>query len=425
MSPKLIEELDERDELFEEDWDDESSSDSDMDDDGKEILKARASQIAKFNQYTPQASVYKCWSINLFRGRGKLILFMFLVLMIQISTPLILFGYARRQLRTHDVVNLWTDLAKKYAASADSGRDFVTNETVPLSPLTWAWDDPTINVLLIKKFVGLSFMVLVFLQNDQALLGYDLEAHNFKKYFPMVPRWIRWMDNGVNAWTLTMIGIAMGPLFEVQDTVVDVLLNSIGLIFVANLDNLAASGICYGFDQKEFDELVETFRRRYLKELIRDGPHHTDDTLPLVSVLISFFRLFNIINMSVQMSAYAVLTLEPNEDLKKQMNAQVPTIHMPSFSKLLESSDIWAPMGIGFLVLGGAMSSIRFAQGCFEARNASSRKLEKLRTNYQVHEFDAQGFFASVILRRPDPRYQIAFFKKVAMKEAGELAKED
>jgi len=378
------------------------------------VNQVKMQNIHKRHQFTPQANLYKCWSINLFKGRPKLLLFTYCVVLIQILAPLFLFGYARRQFRERDVVNGWVQVWNTY----DRDRSNTTLYPNSISLIGWVREDDEALKFFQLRILGVLFMVVIFLQNDEALLELDMTSNNFQKIFPRVGCFANFVDTWCNCVCMTIVGLAVGPVFEACDTVGDLILNAVGLLFLSNIDDFATSGINYGYDVREFDEIVDEFRKRHLRELAAVD-NAEKETLTLTSHVCSFFRLVNFVMAGIQLPVFLILTMDENPRLEAEVTNHWFANHIPGFAKLAPLWRDWLPYTVLLLVAWMAMKIFMFVQGylLWQRADEDSKEMEQIRSHYQVMDFDIEGFLSNVVMRRPDPRYQFELSRQIARRE--------
>jgi len=196
------------------------------------------------------------------------------------------------------------------------------------------------------------------------------------------------------------------------------ILNSVGLLFLSNIDDFATSGINYGYDAREFDEIVDEFRKRHLRELAAVD-NAEKETLTLTSHVCSFFRLVNFVMAGIQLPVFLVLTMDENPRLEAEVTNHWFANHIPGFAKLAPLWRDWLPYTVLLLMAWMAMKIFMFVQGylLWQRADEDSKEMERIRAHYQVMDFDIEGFLSNVVMRRPDPRYQFELSRQIARRE--------
>lgn len=249
----------------------------------------------------PRANVYRAHALGLdaMKGTKKATIYTVLIVFIQVLGGFFVLSYSHRYWRRHNIEPLWQYLQDQYQERGD-------DSSLPF----WQWlmVDEDCGSLIQRKILGVAFILMLFLHYDTALQEqeYELQVIPVKK-----EKWFwLWTDCLCRGMTSLLVGLSTGTLLNECGTVPEVILDSVGLLFLCNLDQLD-TGISYGVTEELFHRVVKDKYCRFsylanLGEMI-ESRHR-------LKICAKLFRLLNLVTLCIQTAIFA--TLVPKHELE-------------------------------------------------------------------------------------------------------------
>lgn len=357
---------------------------------------------------------------------------------VQLSIPFFLYGSLRNYVRTHEFVSTY-ELSQEMYANRTGIESAAPGHSIEDDFFDWAWNDRLMTVLVEKKIVGFLFMFVVFLHIDRQMLSQDAESVNLRRYFPDYSRfwvWLGILANGLNG---MVVGFISAQFFESADTIMELIVESLALLFLMNLDDLSG-GINFGVSEAVFADVIEKFRedwyedfcaQQHCKHANRQANKQTgerlgdytsyhdqddsdkfdesdalelDDHLTGMSLVLCFCRAVNLLLFVIEVPLY--LTVSARSEIPDASRGVRRLV--PSFFLLVDTFHHWGLWCFLLLLLSWTVNI-----GGFYMSDRSRRSLDRI----QIEKKDCLGFISKVLLRRPDPRWQ----NRVAFEVATQL----
>lgn len=209
----------------------------------------------------PDGNLYRGWAVGVQSGAGQLALTI-LVMLLQITAPAAILMWAWPTLTDGKLEYFWN-------------RNFTVGEN-------------TSDVLIrgygefghvIEKVVGTLFLSLVYINGENILKRSDLQTDELRRLFGRTLR-TQWMfiDAFVNSWCVTLCALAAAPILWTSEGVKDMLLDSLGLVFLYSLDDYGG-GIEYGIETSDWDDMIDDAEEQRANRRSSEPAGMTSETL--------------------------------------------------------------------------------------------------------------------------------------------------
>jgi len=250
---------------------------------------------------SPSGNIYRGWAVGLHHGFRDIFMTI-TIMLVQLLAPIGLVVWTVGEVGEGSAVYFWETDEYKHG----HGINFVHGSYLPH-----------------KRVLGTVLMMALYLNFDHTLHKQSIETNMLRRSCKVSWGWLC-LDSLTNSIAVMGVSLALPLLFFYSDSVKDLVINSVGLIFLNSLDDYSSDFVSRFTDSDFADAVAECKKNVYTRvDKVPDRPHDLAgawaeflERFTTGDCALSFMRQMNLHVAALACPAYAMIVWVPGAAAK-------------------------------------------------------------------------------------------------------------